>query len=92
MASGFMESLVEVAVESRKSELHALSDYLWQNPELALEEFKAHERLTEFLEAQGFRVQRHWLLDTAFRAEFNTAGAQGTARCSRLSGASYHPI
>lgn len=78
MASGFTESLVEAAVESRKSELHALSDYLWQNPELALEEFKAHEKLTEFLEAQGFRVQRHWLLDTAFRAEFdNTEGAQG---------------
>ncbi|CAN7937361.1 unnamed protein product, partial [Ixodes hexagonus] len=76
-ASDSMESLVEVAVESRKCELHALSDYLWQNPELALEEFKAHDRLTEFLEAQGFLVERHWHLDTAFRAEFNNSrGAQ----------------
>ncbi|XP_040077037.1 peptidase M20 domain-containing protein 2-like [Ixodes scapularis] len=72
------EALVEKAVDSRRVELHALSDYLWRNPELALKEFKAHERLTEFLENQGFRVQRHWLLDTAFRAEFdNTRGAEG---------------
>ncbi|XP_040065534.2 peptidase M20 domain-containing protein 2-like [Ixodes scapularis] len=77
-AMNSLEALVEKAVDSRRIELHALSDYLWRNPELALKEFKAHERLTEFLENQGFQVQRHWLLDTAFRAEFdNTRGAEG---------------
>lgn len=59
-------------IEGRKQQLLALSRYLWENPELALQEFKAHDYLTDFLENEGFRVERHWLLDTAFRAEFGT--------------------
>lgn len=64
--------LLGAAIESRKSKLGTLSKYLWDNPELALKEFKAHDYLTTFLEAEGFSVQRHYILETAFRAEYST--------------------
>ena len=44
-----------------------MSQELWENPELGLEEFKAHELLTNFLEQEGFAVERKYILDTAFR-------------------------
>ncbi|KAL1463945.1 hypothetical protein MTO96_043114 [Rhipicephalus appendiculatus] len=48
--------------------------FLWENPELALKEFKAHDRICDFLEGRGFEVRRRHLLDTAFRAEFQAPG------------------
>ncbi|XP_077490462.1 xaa-Arg dipeptidase-like [Amblyomma americanum] len=66
--------LVDRAVERHGENLWALSRFLWANPELALEEFKAHDELCGLLERHGFVVHRRHLLETAFRAEFNAPG------------------
>lgn len=62
--------LVDRVVECNAEDLWKLSHFLWEHPELALQEFKAHNMLCEFLEQRGFRVQRNYILATAFRAEF----------------------
>ncbi|KAL3197981.1 hypothetical protein MRX96_044558 [Rhipicephalus microplus] len=66
--------LVEKAVQCNAEDLWGLSRFLWDNPELALREFKAHDRICDFLEGRGFEVRRRHLLDTAFRAEFKAPG------------------
>ncbi|EEC19756.1 hypothetical protein IscW_ISCW014786 [Ixodes scapularis] len=66
--------LVMEAVSSRADELHELGQFLWDNPETAFKEEKAHEYLTDLLEKQGFRVQRNYCLPTAFRAEYGVYG------------------
>jgi amidohydrolase len=58
-------------VESLKPELLALSHAIHQEPELALEEFKAAARLTEAVENHDLPVQRESFgLKTAYVSEF----------------------
>jgi len=53
------------------SELLGMSDYIFDNPELAFEEFKAAEILTNYLEENGFNVELGLgTLKTAFRAVY----------------------
>ncbi|KAH9368032.1 hypothetical protein HPB48_019861 [Haemaphysalis longicornis] len=66
--------VVNAVVESHANELWEISRFLCENPELALEETKAHDKLCEFLVRRGFTVQRQHLLTTAFRAEFRAPG------------------
>ncbi|KAH9375236.1 hypothetical protein HPB48_002822 [Haemaphysalis longicornis] len=73
MASDLKDVVHEV-MELNSAELAELSCFLWSHPELALQETKAHELLTAFLERRGFTVERRYLLDTAFRAEFQAPG------------------
>nr|XP_037289478.1 peptidase M20 domain-containing protein 2-like [Rhipicephalus microplus] len=69
---------VNTVVEDHSKELWELSRFLFENPELALEEVLAHDKLCEFLERKGFSVQRQYCLQTAFRAEFDApAGSIG---------------
>lgn len=72
-------TLVTKAIEARKTKFADLSKYLWEHPELALKEVMAHDYITNYLESEGFSVQRSYLLDTAFRAEYNT-GSGPTGR------------
>ncbi|XP_064468789.1 xaa-Arg dipeptidase-like [Ornithodoros turicata] len=67
-------TVVQNAIDGRREKLHQISRFLWGNPELALEEVKAHDYLTDFLESEGFSVQRNYLLPTAFRAEYRSPG------------------
>ncbi|KAH7941559.1 hypothetical protein HPB49_014895 [Dermacentor silvarum] len=76
MASSEFSPAVCKAVEERASQLWELSKYIWSNPELAYQEVKAHDRMTGFLEEMGFKVQRKYLLDTAFRAEALAPGGK----------------
>ncbi|XP_077552741.1 xaa-Arg dipeptidase-like isoform X1 [Haemaphysalis longicornis] len=62
--------IVDEAVASRRDELHAVNQFLWKNPETRFEEHKAHDCICRFLEDEGFAVQRHYILQTAFRAEY----------------------
>ncbi|KAM7303340.1 putative M20 domain-containing peptidase [Ixodes scapularis] len=71
--SDFME-LVSAAVDDKSESLNALARYLWNNPETAMKEFKAHDRIAAFLESEGFSVQKNYILPTAFRAEFGDKG------------------
>lgn len=62
--------IVSDAIDAKVERLHELGRYLWENPELMFEERKAHDYITNFLEKEGFPVQKHYILPTAFRAEF----------------------
>ncbi|KAH7972587.1 hypothetical protein HPB52_013640 [Rhipicephalus sanguineus] len=61
-------------MEREAEDLWQLSRFLWDNPELALQEFKAHDTICDFLEGRGFVVRRRYLLETAFWAEFQAPG------------------
>jgi amidohydrolase len=68
-----LKEKVKGEVEARRGELMELSLRLHQNPELALRETKASSWLTEYLEKNGFGVERGICqLPTAFRASYGS--------------------
>ena len=56
------------AIDKAAAELNSLSDDIWSHPELCFEEKYSHDALCSFLEKQRFPVERHYVLDTAFRS------------------------
>ncbi len=70
-----MEERLLVEIESLRSELKGLADFIFDHPELGNVEFEAHKRLTDRLEAEGFTVEREVCgLKTAFKAVYEVAG------------------
>jgi amidohydrolase len=64
------------AVEEQRDRLYEISAYIYENPELGSEEFKAAEFLTGELEKQGFTVKRGILgMPTAFSATYKGKGS-----------------
>ena len=64
-----MSEVAISCIDKAAKELELLSVELWNNPEIALEEHKAHALLTDYLEKKGFSVERRFKgMDTAFRA------------------------
>lgn len=67
-----IEKLKEVACEAidkAAEDLAKLSHVIWSNPELAHEEYKAHDTVTEFLDKYKFpQVDKQCILPTGFRA------------------------
>ncbi|GLC29583.1 M20 family metallopeptidase [Clostridium omnivorum] len=58
-------------IDDRSSNLVAMADYIFDNPELAFKEYKASKLLTDYLKKQGFNVELGLgSLDTAFKAVF----------------------
>ncbi|MFA5869557.1 MAG: M20/M25/M40 family metallo-hydrolase, partial [Candidatus Bathyarchaeia archaeon] len=58
-------------VDSQRKRLVEIAKWMYENPELGSEEYKAYELLTEELEKQGAKVTRGLLgLPTAFSASF----------------------
>lgn len=56
-----------------KDRLADISEYIYHNPELGNQEFKAVEKLTAFLEEHDFVVEREFLnIKTAFRATYDS--------------------
>src|SRR2546426_1162606 len=63
------------AVDRLATDLERLSHKIHDNPELGYQEVKAAGWLTEFLAAQGFKVERGVAgVETAFRATIETGG------------------
>ncbi|XP_063299638.1 xaa-Arg dipeptidase [Pelobates fuscus] len=61
-------------IQLEAEQLSALSRDIWSQPELAYKEHRAHERLAGFFSSrEGWRVERRYKLDTAFRAEWGAA-------------------
>jgi metal-dependent amidase/aminoacylase/carboxypeptidase family protein len=54
----------------KASALQEISLFMFDNPELGYKEYKAHDKITSFLENEGFDVEKHFLLPTAFKATF----------------------
>ncbi|XP_071391099.1 xaa-Arg dipeptidase-like [Centroberyx affinis] len=78
------DSLVELkqkvgrCIDEAKEKLHRLSQDIWSCPELAYEERKAHDRLVAFFsQEEGWKVDGHFKLETAFRATWGPGGGQG---------------
>jgi amidohydrolase len=68
------------AVDAMRADILALSHAIHAEPELALEEFKAAERLTGAVESHGIKVQREAFgLKTGYAAEFGKAGGANIA-------------
>ncbi|MBF4693479.1 amidohydrolase [Fusibacter ferrireducens] len=62
------------SIDSISDELLTMADYIFDHPELAFEEYKAMTLLTDYLEKEGFHVERGLgSLDTAFRATYGKA-------------------
>jgi amidohydrolase len=74
-----LESLkkdVAAIVDSMKTELLAASHGIHQEPELALQEFKAAKRLCDAVERHDIKVERGAFgVETAYAAEFGDKGA-----------------
>lgn len=78
---------IDAEIDRLSGELREISLFIWDNPELAFEEHKAHDRLVAFMVAHGFRVTPHYRgLATAWRAEFGVAGAGTTTGGGRVIG------
>jgi len=70
-----LKERVKEAVEEQRESLFEMSNWLYENPELGSEEFKATKLLTSDLEEHGFRVERGLLgMPTAFCAGFRGKG------------------
>ena len=68
---GELKHLVQEAVDEQRERLYSISRWLYENPELGSEEFKAAKLLTEELEGHGFSVERSLLgMPTAFCATY----------------------
>lgn len=66
------EALHQV-VEALQPELKEMSDYIYENPELGLNEFKSSKAHVDFLQEHGFEVEYPYLgFETAFRATFDS--------------------
>ena len=56
-------------------QLEEISHFLYTHPELGLEEYQAAEYLSDWMEKQGFALERRWYgLDTAFAARWGEEG------------------
>src|SRR5436853_7909409 len=64
-----LKEMIARAVDRVGDELESLSHRIHDHPELGYQEVKAAGWLTEFLDGQGFKVERGVAgVDTAFRA------------------------
>src|ERR1700710_891647 len=62
-------------VDAKQDEFNALSDRVWEIPELCYGEFKSCAEHTEMLKAQGFRVTQNVAgIPTAVMGEARAAG------------------
>ena len=66
-----MKKLVKDTVDEKRDVLVDIAQYLYDNPELGSEDFKAFEKLTKVLEDHGFDVEKgSYGMPTAFVASF----------------------
>ncbi|KAF8639157.1 hypothetical protein AX17_001645 [Amanita inopinata Kibby_2008] len=61
---------IDKTIQDLSQELRALSLNIHGHPELRFQEYHAHDVLTEFMTRHGFKVEKKFLLDTAWRATF----------------------
>lgn len=71
MSVEYLKNVAVKAIDDKDRQLFDINQQIHRNPELAYKEFKAHDLLTQYLEDQGFQVDRSYTLPTAFRAVFS---------------------
>ncbi|KAL6253120.1 hypothetical protein RBB50_000841 [Rhinocladiella similis] len=66
---------VDTLIAKLNQDLWKVNHTIWSNPELGFKEYKAHDTICDFLEAQGFTVTRHaYGIETAFEARSGSGG------------------
>lgn len=69
------QTLIAQLEEKLAPQLEEISHFLYTHPELGLEEYQAAEYLSDWMEKQGFALERRWYgLDTAFAARWGEEG------------------
>jgi amidohydrolase len=72
-----LKKIVRDTVDKKRSLLENIARYLYENPELGSEEYKAYKKLTGVLEDHGFEVEKGiYGMPTAFKASFK-GGTEG---------------
>ena len=72
-----MKDRAEQAFDAVQSELHTISQWMYDNPETAFEEFAISGRLASFLGENGFTVEYPaWGLETCFDAVAGSGGPE----------------
>ncbi len=70
-----IKKYVELWIENNKEEYYNLADYIWENPELGLEEYAAFEKVTELLARNDFTLEPGiGGMPTAFIASYGKSG------------------
>ena len=60
-------------IDRKADEITALADTIWENPELAFQEYKSEAALVSYLKSQGFTVEENIAgIPTAFIASFGS--------------------
>jgi len=66
-----LKKIVKDTVDEKRPMLEDIARYLYENPELGSEEYKAFEKLTGVLEDHGFEVEKGiYGMPTAFKASY----------------------
>lgn len=69
---GYKEEICTIS-EKKENKVGSICKYIFDNPELGLEEYKAQKILCDYLEESGFKVERGvGSLETAFIATFDS--------------------
>lgn len=70
-----LKEWIERFIGDKKNELTAVSDFIWDHPEIRFEEFESSRKIMDMLSEEGFNVQDNLAnIETAFVGEFGTEG------------------
>lgn len=72
-----LKKLLGEVIEMHRAELCKMADLIYDFTEKSAEEYKSMELLTDYLQNEGFTVERGIALDTAFRATWDNCRAAG---------------
>ena len=62
---------ISKAIDGLRDELHTMTDFIWENPEIAFKEYKACAAQVDFLARHGFEAQANvYGLETAYTTRF----------------------
>lgn len=70
-----LKKLLGEVIEMHRAELCKMADLIYDFAEKSAEEYKSMELLTDYLQNEGFTVERGISLDTAFRATWDNCRA-----------------
>lgn len=70
-----LKKLLGEVIEMHRAELCKMADLIYDFAEKSAEEYKSMELLTDYLQNEGFTVERGIALDTAFRATWGNCRA-----------------
>ena len=77
-----MKTIAEI-LETKKADMRELEKFLYDNPEIEMEEFKAKEKFIELLEKEGFEIEKDIEgLPTAFVAHKSNGNGPSIGICA----------